>query len=321
MVFDDPTSRRALLKGVTWAGALGIYAFVTKKLTLAASCVAFGVGTVTVAAGPAPHAALLVFFLSSTKITKFGADVKRRIDRSYGEHSTRSVSQVICNSLPAVLVVMLGSHHMGTFGGWWSFPASECARVAAVAHFAACQGDTWSSEIGVLSQSPPRLILGWRQVPRGTNGAVSLLGLVASAAGGLLVGLSSGLAHHFFSHSDLHQQQVRVGRRREGTVESIAVYVAVGVLAAVAGSVIDSVLGQLLQRSILSRDGHSVLTPEEAQLEETAGSTHGGEKVGTPTAPRAVAITGTANILNNDSVNLVSSTLVTLAAYLWAGWE
>jgi uncharacterized protein (TIGR00297 family) len=57
-------------------------------------------------------------------------------------------------------------------------------------HFACCLGDTLASELGILSRSPPRLITTLKVVPPGTNGAVSLMGTMASVGGGIIMGLT-----------------------------------------------------------------------------------------------------------------------------------
>ena len=58
-----------------------------------------------------------------------------------------------------------------------------------------CAGDTWASELGTVINlsgekwSGPILVTNpWRKVPKGTNGGVSLVGLIASFVGGLAVG-------------------------------------------------------------------------------------------------------------------------------------
>ncbi len=57
-------------------------------------------------------------------------------------------------------------------------------------HYACCNGDTWASELGVLSSHRPILITNLSPVPKGTNGGISILGCFASILGGFVVGLT-----------------------------------------------------------------------------------------------------------------------------------
>lgn len=96
--------------------------------------------------------------------------------------SRRDLGQVLANGgLPAALAVAAAI---------WPTAGLYLAFVGALA---AVTADTWSTEIGRLSRQPPRLITTGRVVPAGTNGGITLLGSLASAAGGLTIGVAAAL--------------------------------------------------------------------------------------------------------------------------------
>ena len=100
---------------------------------------------------------------------------------------------------------------------------------------ACCNGDTWSSEIGsVVSRSEPIHIITWKKVPRGTNGGVSLIGLLASILGGSLVGMSFYLG-------------IYMGSSPIAFNNAPCQYyvIIIGGLAGLFGSLIDSLLGSV----------------------------------------------------------------------------
>ena len=70
----------------------------------------------------------------------------------------------------------------------------ERYALAMLGALVAANADTWATELGVLSRSPPRLVTTLRQVAPGTSGAVSGVGMLAATAGAAFVGLVAALA-------------------------------------------------------------------------------------------------------------------------------
>ena len=102
---------------------------------------------------------------------------------------------------------------------------------AFVGALATANGDTWATELGILSPGEPRSIVTLRRVPRGTSGAVSALGLGATVAGALVIGAGGRV------------------RRRAAAARRL-------VIAAVAGTVgalVDSLAGATVQETFYCR--------------------------------------------------------------------
>ncbi|KAI8886455.1 hypothetical protein K501DRAFT_244156 [Backusella circina FSU 941] len=217
-------------KSLTTDGAAG--AFVLGMATFSADLYLFTV-------------VLLGFFLASSKLTKFKAERKRILEADYEASSERNVIQVICNGLMGGVAVTL--YQMTCQDE--KYTCYDQARWSTVllwsyiGHYACCAGDTWASELGILNNEWPILITRFKKVPPGTNGGVSGLGLAASLAGGLFVGLIGALS--------LYLEQPCHGVAYE--------LVILGGVAGLGGSLIDSLLGATLQESLYSEEKKIIL--------------------------------------------------------------
>ena len=113
---------------------------------------------------------LLAFFVSSSLLT---AAAKK--PAANGGEGRRNARQVIANGGIAALAALAGN--------WVWFAGA----------LAAANADTWATEIGSHSPTPPRLITNWTTVPPGTDGGMTLLGTAGGLAGAGLVGALSYL--------------------------------------------------------------------------------------------------------------------------------
>ncbi|XP_073107135.1 protein PGR isoform X2 [Elaeis guineensis] len=197
--------------------------------------------------------------------------------------------QVLANSAIATILVVLVAKMTG--GKERCLDTKESTLITGliggiIGHYACCNGDTWSSEIGMLSNAQPRLITTFKTVRKGTNGAVTVEGLLAAAAAGFVIGLTYvivGLLTVECAHDVIWRQLL---------------VIPVAAAAGLCGSLIDSLLGATLQFS-----GYCTLR----------------KRVVGKRAPTVVKISGM-SILDNNAVNAVSvlaTTLLTSVACLY----
>ena len=128
--------------------------------------------------------------------------------------------------------------------------------------------DTFSSELGILSSSKPRLLVSptFRQVPPGTNGGVTMTGIVAGLGGAFIIALTSVLLVPFcgtnqrIGNSILSKRQV-AGLESSGpwTIKERVIFVLAVTVWGGIGSLLDSALGGWFQQSVIdSRSGKVV---------------------------------------------------------------
>ncbi|KAL5072238.1 hypothetical protein RYX36_023125, partial [Vicia faba] len=105
-----------------------------------------------------------------------GQDKKQLIHPEFKIGGQRNWIQVLSNSgIASVLVVALW---VLTEGKDYCLNSKDSPLITAIiggviGHYCCYNGDTWSSEIGVLSDDRPRLIIIFKHVRKGTNGGVT----------------------------------------------------------------------------------------------------------------------------------------------------
>lgn len=121
-------------------------------------------------------AALLLFFVSSTALSRYRKRDKERL-ATFEKGGERDAAQVLANGGAAALCALLVA----------VFPGSALPFVALLGALAEANADTWATELGSLAKKPPRLITTLRPAAPGASGAVSLPGTLAALAGAALV--------------------------------------------------------------------------------------------------------------------------------------
>jgi uncharacterized protein (TIGR00297 family) len=187
--------------------------------------VVFGFG------GPVWGAVLVVFFLSSSALSYFHADRKAELMAEDARAPRRNLNQTLANGgLAAMLAFVVG---IVTRESPW-YPTLALAYFGALSAAAA---DTWSTELGLLSSRPPRLITTSAVVSAGRSGGVTTAGLLASLAGGAFIGLSAFILIQLASLATTGQWFLQ-----DWFILPLCT------LAGFSGSLVDSYLGALWQR-------------------------------------------------------------------------
>jgi uncharacterized protein (TIGR00297 family) len=165
---------------------------------------------------------MFAFFLIGSIATRFG--YARKAARGVAEKrgGARSWREAVANSLAGAFfsLLVITTHHEGAF------------LLALIAAFAEATGDTVSSEIGQYISNRAYLITTFQPVPAGEDGGITVGGTAAGAlASALIVALAFGM-----------------GLCGKGCA-------VVALAAAVAGNLLDSVLGATLERRGLVTNG------------------------------------------------------------------
>lgn len=197
-----------LLASLAIAGGVAALGYRARALSADGAVAATAVGGALLARRDVRSiAALAVFFVSGSALSRLHepSDVVER-------GSQRTAQQVLANG--------------GIAGLCAAFARRSDTRMAAAARgaLAAAAADTWATEIGRLSATPPRMLLAGTMATPGTSGAVTALGMLGSLAGACAIAAIELPTH-------------ATGQRRA---------LAAGA-AGTAGALADTLLGELVQ--------------------------------------------------------------------------
>lgn len=275
---------------------------------------------------PLPFVLLLVFFLIGTRATKVKADIKATLTLSStgstGGEGPRSAIQVLANSAAASVLCLLHIWRYGTGqveGCLGTVPTRDILLAGIIANYAAVTADTLSSELGILSSHKPRLITTLREVPPGTNGGVTGTGLFAGLAGAFVIGVVSVC----FLPLCLEDGWLSLLSQKENGTGAGDVF---GLVLAIAswgalGSVLDSLLGALLQASVIDKRTGKVVEGAGGTKVLVAGIDH--RKGYNESAKMSRFVGSGKDILDNNQINLLMAVLMSLLGMVFAAaaWE
>jgi uncharacterized protein (TIGR00297 family) len=218
--------------GTILAIIISISAWRLHMLSLSGMIAAGVMGMLVFGLGGLPWACLLiVFFISSSLLSRFARKRKYHLDEKFSKGTRRDAWQVVANGGVATLLLVITWIQREMIGcSDTCFAANGWAFLTFAGSLAAANADTWATELGVLSKTKPHLITNGRQVSAGTSGAISLAGILAATTGAGVIAILAAISWTEIPHP------------LDWRVVLLLVTVA-----GLAGSLVDSLLGATFQ--------------------------------------------------------------------------
>jgi len=255
-----------LLAGFFLGTIISFAALKSNALTWDGALAATLLGTLIFGLGGIPWAALLlVFFITSSGLSRLLARSKGDLAEKFSKGSRRDWGQVVANGGLGAVLILIQTRVPNEVWPWWAYAGA----------LAAVNADTWATELGTLSATPPRLITTGKITERGASGGITLAGTFAAFIGAALI----GAAAVFFP--------VQAGTN---TVFQTSILIGMIAFSGLAGTFIDSLLGATFQRIY-----HCPSCEKETEH-------HPHHICGTPTQPIRGLFW-----LKNDGVNFIAS--------------
>lgn len=267
-----------------------------------------------------------------------------------GGRSADVGSTVLANSLMGSALSLLHAHQLRARAAAYAIPdeanpsGSMCFAwggdvliVGLIANYAAVAADTFSSELGILSRSEPRLITSptLRKVPRGTNGGVTLVGLAAGLFGSMVIVTTAVLFLPVCSPATASMP----GGGPAWTTQQHRVFMSFMVVWGALGSVLDSFLGATLQRTVRDarsgkivegEGGNRVLVSSGSRKRAdakvgrgsgvTPGASAGDDEGSRPDDQASRVVESGWDLLDNNDVNFLMASTMSVGAMAAASW-
>ncbi len=158
-------------------------AYAKRSLSASGAIAAVVMGTIYYGAGDLFwFGLLLLFFITSSVLSKVKQAEKRQAEQMYEKTGRRDAVQVLANGGIGMLLCL--GNYFWPSSLWFGLFVGVMATVTA---------DTWATEWVSLSRKPPRSIVTGKVLAAGTSGGVSLRGSLAAVVGAGMIGTAAAV--------------------------------------------------------------------------------------------------------------------------------